>query len=109
MNSRINWDTLLPLGEFAYNNHIHSSMQHSPFFLDMGRHPWMGFEPHQRPSKLKAVNKFADHMKSMLNEAKAALIKSKEDMARYYNQCRTPTPTFTTGDRVFLDMHQTSA
>jgi hypothetical protein len=33
------WDTLLPLGEFAYNNHVHSSMQHSPFFLNVGRHP----------------------------------------------------------------------
>jgi hypothetical protein len=33
------WDTLLPLGEFAYNNHIHTSTQHSPFFLNMGRHP----------------------------------------------------------------------
>jgi Tfp pilus assembly protein PilE len=37
--------------------------------------------------KLEAVNEFADHMKSTLNEAKAALMKSKEDMARYYNQC----------------------
>jgi hypothetical protein len=34
-----NWDTLLPLGEFAYNNHIHSSTQHSLFFLNMGKHP----------------------------------------------------------------------
>ena len=33
------WDMLLPLGEFAYNNHVHSSTQHSPFFLDTGRHP----------------------------------------------------------------------
>jgi hypothetical protein len=37
--------------------------------------------------KLEAVNKFADHMKSMLDKAKAALMKLKEDMARYYNQC----------------------
>jgi hypothetical protein len=41
------WDTLLPLGEFAYNNHIHASTQHTPFFLDTGRHPRMGFEPNQ--------------------------------------------------------------
>jgi hypothetical protein len=48
------WDTLLPLGEFAYNNHVHSATQHSPFFVDTGRHPRMGFEPDQRPSKLEA-------------------------------------------------------
>ena len=29
-----NWDTLLPLSEFAYNNHTHSSTQHLPFFVD---------------------------------------------------------------------------
>ena len=31
-----NWDTLLLLGEFAYNNHTHLSTQHSPFFMDTG-------------------------------------------------------------------------
>lgn len=31
-----NWDTLLPLGEFTYNNHVHSATQHLPFFIDTG-------------------------------------------------------------------------
>jgi hypothetical protein len=97
------WDTLLPLGEFAYNNHIHLATQHSPFFVNTGRHPQMGFEPDQRPSKLKAVNEFADRMKSTLDEARAALEKSKDDMARYYNQRRIPAPKFVVGEKVFLD------
>jgi hypothetical protein len=97
------WDTLLPLGEFAYNNHIHSSMQHSPFFVDTGRNPRMGFEPDQRPSKLEVVNKFVNRMKSTLDEAWAVLAKSKDDMARYYNQRRTPAPKFVVGKKVFLD------
>ena len=41
------WDDLLLLAEFQYNNHIHSATQQTPFMLDSGRHPWMGFEPHQ--------------------------------------------------------------
>jgi transposase InsO family protein len=87
VNERQNdWDTLLPLPEFTYNNHTHSATQHTPFFVDTGRHPHMGFEPHQPPSKVEAVNEFADRMKSMLEEARAALAKSKDDMARYYNQ-----------------------
>ena len=64
----------------------------------------MGFEPGQRPSKLKAVNEFADHMKSTLNEARVALAKSKDDMARYYNQWRTLAPTFIAGEKVYLDV-----
>jgi hypothetical protein len=63
----------------------------------------MGFEPNQRPSKVEAVNEFADRMKSSLDEARAALAKSKEDMARYYNQRRTPAPKFAVGEKVFLD------
>jgi hypothetical protein len=97
------WDTLLPLGEFAYNNHIHASTQHTPFFLNMGRHLRMGFKPNQRPSNVEAINKFTDRMKSSLDEAWAALAKLKEDMARYYNQCQTPAPKFAVGEKVFLD------
>jgi hypothetical protein len=97
------WDTLLPLGEFAYNNYIHASTQHTPFFLDTGRHPQMGFEPNQCSLKLEAINEFADRMKSLLDEARAALAKSKEDMVGYYNQHRTPAPNFTAGEKVFLD------
>ena len=44
------WDKLLPLAEFQYNNHIHSTTQQTPFMLDSGRHPRMGFEPHQAES-----------------------------------------------------------
>jgi hypothetical protein len=61
-------------------------MQHTPFFIDTGQHPRMGFEPHQPPLKVEAVNEFANRMKSTLEEARAALAKSKDDMARYYNQ-----------------------
>jgi hypothetical protein len=31
-----NWYSLLPLAEFSYNNHVHSSMQHTPFLLNTG-------------------------------------------------------------------------
>ena len=41
------WDELLPLGEFQYNNHIHSATQTVPFMVDHGRLPRMGFEPHE--------------------------------------------------------------
>ena len=33
------WDDLLPLTEFQYNNHIHLATQQTPFMLDTGRHP----------------------------------------------------------------------
>ena len=63
----------------------------------------MGFEPHKRPLKLKAVNDFANRMKSILDEVQVALAKSKDDMACYYNQRQTPALKFTVGKKVFLE------
>jgi len=97
------WYSLLPLAEFSYNNHDHSSTQHTPFLLDTGRHPRMGFEPHQPPSKAEAVNEITDRMRNTLEEAKSALAKAKDDMAKYYNQWQTPAPVYMPGDKVYLD------
>ena len=63
----------------------------------------MGFELHQLLSKVEAVNEFTDWMKNMLEEAKSALAKAKDDMARYYNQRRTPALIYTPRDKVYLD------
>ena len=80
--------------EFSYNNHVHFSTQQTPFLLDTGRHLQMGFKLHQPPSHIEAVNEFTDQMKDTLEEAKSALAKAKDDIARYYNFHHSPAPTF---------------
>src|SRR3979490_64390 len=97
------WDDLLPMAEFQYNNHVHSATQQTPFMLDNGQHPHMGFKPREPESLAKTVNEFKDQMEKSLEEAKSALVKAKDDMARYYNQHRMPAPEYQVGDRVFLD------
>ncbi|KAG5728454.1 hypothetical protein E4T56_gene19018 [Termitomyces sp. T112] len=97
------WDELLPDAEFQYNNHVHSSTQMTPFFLDTGQHPCMGFEPQVRPSENGLVNKFVDRMKKAQEEAKVALVKAREDMAWYYDWWQTPAPMYKPGDRMYLD------
>src|SRR5271168_879237 len=62
----------------------------------------MGFEPH-RQSKLESVVDFQQRMADSLSEARSALIKAKDVMARYYNHRRTPAPIFKPCDRVYLD------
>jgi len=42
-------------------------------------------------------------MKDTLEEAKSALAKAKDDMARYYNRHRSPALSFSPGDMVSLD------
>jgi hypothetical protein len=97
------WDELLPLGEFSYNNHVHSSTQQTPFMADVGRNPRMGFEPREVRSRLESVNKFCDRMEKGLDEAKAALNKAKDEYAQYYNRCRTPAPKLKPGDLVWIE------
>jgi hypothetical protein len=71
--------------------------------LDTGQVPRMGFKPGQHCSHLDTVNKFKDRMKEALDEAKAALTKSKDDMVRYHDQKHTLAPNYQSGDKVYLD------
>ena len=52
---------------------------------------------------MESVNEFKRWMENTLKEAKAALVKSKDDMAKYYNRRRTPAPDYQPRDRVYLD------
>ena len=63
----------------------------------------MGFEPDQQRSHVESVNEFKEQMENVLKEAKVALVKSKDDMAKYYDWRRTPAPDYQPGDRVYLD------
>ncbi|KAG5721542.1 hypothetical protein E4T56_gene13048 [Termitomyces sp. T112] len=72
----------------------------TPFFLDTSRHPHMGFEPRARPSENDSVNKFVNQMRRAQKEAKAALVKAKEDMAWYYDCRQTPAPFYKPRDRL---------
>ena len=86
------------MAKFQYNNHIHLATQQTPFMLDTSRHPCMGFEPRDPESQTKMVNEFKDRMEKLLEEAKSALAKAKDDMAQSYNQRRTPAPEYQAGD-----------
>ena len=100
VNQRQNdWDDLLPLAEFQYNNHVHIATQNVPFLLDTGQLLHMRFEPDQPPSSVESINEFKEQMEN----AKAALVKSKDNMAKYYNQRQTPAPDYQPGDKVYLD------
>jgi hypothetical protein len=50
------WDDLLPLSEFPHNNSVHSLTQQTPFMVDTGRHPCIGFEPQQPCCNLELAN-----------------------------------------------------
>jgi hypothetical protein len=91
------------MSEFFYNNTKHSSTQQTPFMLNTGRHPRMGFQPQQPCSTLESANEFAERIALGIEEVKVALTKVRDEYAMYYNRRREPAPVFAPGDRVWLD------
>ena len=65
--------------EFAYNNKVHTSTKVLPFEVNSGQNPRMGFKLRKK-GKYQGAAKFAEKMKGVQEEAKAALAKAQEDM-----------------------------
>ena len=53
------WDEFLLLGEFQYNNHIHTPTQYTLFLLDIRWMPWIGFEPNTTASHMESITEFS--------------------------------------------------
>jgi len=63
------------MAEFVYNNKIHMATKISPFKVNYGQNPRIGFEG-RRKGKYEAAGKFVEKMKRIQEEAKAALGKA---------------------------------
>lgn len=101
------WEELLPLAEFAINNHESSTTQMTPFFADTGTHPRMGFESTDsksiKPIESKAAIAYARRMEEITDFCKAQIITTRSTQAEYANQHRQASPAYAKGDEVWLD------
>ena len=76
-----NWSEWLATAEFAFNNKVHTATKKSPFQVNYGREPRMGFDIRKKGKNEKA-EEFAKEMKKRHGEARAALVKSQEEMKK---------------------------
>jgi len=58
------WPEWLGMAEFTYNNKVHTGTKVSPFQVNYGQNPRMGFELRKK-GKYKGVEKFAERMKNI--------------------------------------------
>jgi len=89
------------MAEFVYNNKVHSSTKTSPFKVNYGQDPRMGFEVRKK-GKYEGVEKFVVKMKEIQEEAKAALGKAQEEMKKYIDRKRAKVDEYKVEDLVML-------
>lgn len=96
------WVDWLAIQEFCYNNRVSSATGYSPFFMESGRNPNMGFNP-SRHSRNMDAQKFFEGMKQAHEDAEAAMRKAKEDMKRWYDRKARDDPGYKVGEKVWLE------
>lgn len=96
------WVDWLAIQEFCYNNRVSSATGYSPFFLESGRNPNMGFNPSRHSRNIEA-QQFFDGMKESHENAQAAMRKAQEDMKRWYDRKSRDDPDYAIGTKVWLE------
>jgi len=96
------WPDWLGMVEFAYNK-IYAATKVSPFKVNYGQDPRMGFEG-RRKGKYEAAGKFIEKMKKIQEEAKAALGKAQEEIRKFADRKREKGEEYRVGDLVLLSM-----
>ena len=96
-----NWDSLLPLVEFALNNHKSTSTQHSPFYLNYRLHPCTPDATQLPNPPVPAAHNTSEEILATLTLVKDLLREAQDTQAEYANQLRQDME-FHIGDQVLL-------
>jgi len=91
----------LATAEFAFNNKVHTVTKMSPFQVNYGREPRMGFDIRKKGKNEKA-EEFVREMKERHEEARAVLVRSQEEMKRQTDRSRKETEEYRVGNKVLI-------
>jgi hypothetical protein len=78
------WYDWLAIGEFQYNNKIHSLTNHTPFFLNYGCHPWKGKIQTSKGTNPTAED-FVQALEIAREEVAAAMAQAAEKAKLHYD------------------------
>ena len=78
------WEDWLAIAEYQYNNKIHSSTGHTPFYLNYGRHPWKG-EPNNYPGSNDNITDFLKLLDCARKDASASTNIAAETTKQHYD------------------------
>ena len=103
-----NWAKWLATAEFAFNNKIHTATKMLLFQVNYGRESRMGFNIRKK-GKNEKTEEFVKEMKERYKEARAALVKSQEEMKRQADRNRKEAEKYRVGDKVLISTKDFSA
>jgi hypothetical protein len=102
------WVEWLSSAKFAYNNHPHSAIGQSPFFLKYGHHPNLPTTVHVSGIESPTTEEFLESLGQAQDVAGSALLHTAEMMKRFMDRKRKEVPRFTPGESVWLDLRNIS-
>jgi transposase InsO family protein len=99
-----NWQELLPLAEFAYNNSVHASTGMTPFSANHGYHPHSvtTVTPHASSLDNPAAEELIASLRNAHKQLALNLADASATQARFYNRKVKKAPRFKKGNRVWL-------
>lgn len=100
-----NWEQLLPLAQFCYNDATHSSTKITPFFANSGQHPLLNLSPLPHAPKRESPEalEFYHSLKETHTALREALEAVSVRMKRNYDRNVQAAPDFNVGDQVWLN------
>ncbi|GMF48236.1 unnamed protein product [Phytophthora fragariaefolia] len=98
------WDSYLPLGEFAYNSRAHSTTGMAPFVADLGYLPRSvgDLALNTNLDVTRPASRFVEHQSAILTAAQDAMATAQRSWHRYYDR-NHPAVAFTVNDKGLLD------
>jgi len=98
-----NWAEWLATAEFTFNNKVHTATKSSPFQVNYGREPRMGFDIRKK-GKNKKAEEFVREIKKRHEEARVALVRSQKEMKRQGDRSRKEAEEYRVGDKVLISI-----
>ena len=95
------WQQILPILEFAYNNSVHESTGRSPFYANYGYHPRMDLLLNTSSVNPNAESRI-ENLNQIHSELKLLLENRKSIYKKYYDQHRSKEADFQIKDKVYL-------
>ena len=94
------WDTLLPVLEFAIYNSLQESIQDTPFYLNYGRHPRVPSDV-RLPESNPSAHGYLDNFDQAMRKARKCLEAAQQRQKHYADEHRTQLE-FGLNDEVLL-------